>query len=324
MRLRVPGLLVVMVIALALAGQARAATTLPSLSAADILSQFNAVVTGNFTSTSDVEGRLAVGGNMTGGATFNLNPEATASAYGAVNVYGNVSSGNYNVNNAGKVDVKGTNSGTFNLNGGGSISTTALSNSNFTSTFATPLNALSSQLASLTANNTLPTVTNNTSNNVDIKATTVNSLGQAIFDVTAAQLEQFSSFYVDFGGSTTTTAIFNVSGNYTQNANFEKATDAIDSQVIWNFTNATSVSLNGFDGTVLAENAAVTNSSALNGDLYAASYNGNGELHDHPFTGTLPAASPAPMRPLGHSLAGLAMLGVVGGLGVARRRRDDA
>ena len=67
------GLLLPLVLSI---GTARAGT----LSASNIFSQFNAVVFGSFATTADVEGRTVVGGNLTGGATFDLNPAgATAS-----------------------------------------------------------------------------------------------------------------------------------------------------------------------------------------------------------------------------------------------------
>ena len=101
-----------------MSGTARAGT----LSATGIFSQFNAVIFGNFSTTSDVEGRTAVGGNLTGGATFDLNPAgAASSAFSALSVYRNATSGrSYNVNRAGGVTIAGTNNVSFNLNGGGS------------------------------------------------------------------------------------------------------------------------------------------------------------------------------------------------------------
>ncbi|MDR3533650.1 MAG: choice-of-anchor A family protein [Rhodopila sp.] len=93
-----------------------------TLSASDIFSQFNAVIFGNFASSSDVEGRTVVGGNLTGGATFDLNPAAAAaSSFSSLTVYGNTTyGGNYNINNGGGVTIAGTNNVSFNLNGGGS------------------------------------------------------------------------------------------------------------------------------------------------------------------------------------------------------------
>jgi choice-of-anchor A domain-containing protein len=93
-----------------------------ALSTSGIFGQFNAVVFGNFSSTSDVEGRTVVGGNLTGGATFNLNPAGVAaSSFSALTVYGNATSGgNFNIDNTGGVTIAGSNNVSFNLNGGGS------------------------------------------------------------------------------------------------------------------------------------------------------------------------------------------------------------
>src|SRR5689334_15634209 len=92
------------------------------LSASDILSQFNAVIFDTFSSSADVEGRTVVGGNLTRGATFNLNPkQASASSFSGLTVYGSATSGgSYNINKGGGVTIAGSNATSFNLNSGGS------------------------------------------------------------------------------------------------------------------------------------------------------------------------------------------------------------
>ena len=99
--------------------QARAAT----LTAAQIFSQFNAVVFGSFVTAADVEGRTVAGGDMTGGGSFNIAPgTAAASSYGALTVYGNeTGSGTYNINNGGGATILGTSAGSFTVNSGGSL-----------------------------------------------------------------------------------------------------------------------------------------------------------------------------------------------------------
>jgi choice-of-anchor A domain-containing protein len=93
-----------------------------TLSAANIFSQFDAVIFGNFSSSADVEGRTVIGGDLIGGATFNNNPAGVAaSSFSALSVYGNATSGgNFNINNGGGLAIAGTNNVSFNMNGGGS------------------------------------------------------------------------------------------------------------------------------------------------------------------------------------------------------------
>lgn len=95
-----------------------------TLTASQILQEFNAVIFGNFASTSDVEGRTVIGGNLTNGATFNLNPSASegTSSLAALSVYGaSTGAGTLNIDNGGGVTVAGLNKATLNLNGGSSV-----------------------------------------------------------------------------------------------------------------------------------------------------------------------------------------------------------
>ncbi len=66
--------------------------------------------------------------------------------------------------------------------------------------------------------------------------------------------------------------------------------------MLWNFVNATGLTFpNEIGGSVLAPLAAVTNNAPIDGTLVADSYSGNGELHSHPYTGTLPDGTAAPV-----------------------------
>ncbi len=103
----------------AMAVGAAQATTLTT---ANIFSQFDAVIFGNFSTSSEIEGRTVVGGNLIGGTTFNMNPaSAAASSFAALSVYGNATAGgSENINNGGGFAIAGTSNVSFNLNGGGS------------------------------------------------------------------------------------------------------------------------------------------------------------------------------------------------------------
>ena len=97
---------------------------------------------------------------------------------------------------------------------------------------------------------------------------------------------------VNAAGVTPTGVVINVAGD---NLNFNSGTynlgSLTDGQVLFNFGNATNLSLGslGFDGTLLAPLATVNFTSGnLNGALIANNYYGNGELHSDPFTDALP------------------------------------
>ena len=283
------------------------------LSAEQILGRFNAVILGDFTTGHDVEGRLVVGGNLTGGATFYNQPRGGSIAgYGAVNVRGDVAPGTYNVNNGGSVVVGGSNEGRFNLNGGGTLSA---GNANVTlSDFVAPLAALVGKLTALAANSTVLAAD---PNNVAFNAAP-DASGLAVFSTTTATLESARNLVVNLNGADT--VVVNVSGTrFNDTANFNAGFD-VNTRVIWNFFEATSLRFGFWHGSVLAMNAAVSNVTPIEGTLVAASFNGGGELHDYGFRGRLPSdpADPVPVPEPG--TLGLMAMGLAG-LAVVRRRR---
>jgi choice-of-anchor A domain-containing protein len=281
------------------------------LTANDILSQFNAVVSNNFSTNSDVEGRLVAGNIDNGGSsTFyeNPNPLSSPSTFQGVNALTIQSCPSCNVNHGGGVNFITSNSGTFNLNGGGSV---AQNSPPFAmSDFTTPLNGLQTDLAGLTSNST---VSSPNSNSLVFDVTPVGNV--AVFDLTGAQLAggPGDNYNITFSNETSaSTIVINVTGSFTEGGgeNFNGDT-YLNEHVIWNFEDATSVNVKSWHGAVLAGGASVTNGSPMEGFLYAKNFVGGGELHDFPFQGTVPGAVPEPstwaMMSLG--FAGLGFLG---------------
>jgi len=299
-----------------LSGSTPFAAQAQTLTAQQILSEFNAVVINNFNSVADVEGRL-VAGNIQSGATFYNNPSAQsgASTFQAVNAVTISGCNRCNVDNNGNVNYVTSNSGSYNLNGGAlKKNDPAFSMSAFT----TPLNSLVTTLGGLTANSSINgSDPNNFTFNIN-----PNSQGVAIFDVAESQLSTAAN--LDFKGSAST-IIVNVTGAagyaFAQNFNFNDVTMTagdLANHVIWNFENAGSLNLKLWQGAVLAPDATVTNNSPIQGSLYALNFNGQGELHDHPFQGSVSAFSvPGPV-------AGAGLPAFLGLLGFCLYRRRSA
>ena len=269
------------------------------LNASQILSQFNVVVSTTLTSGHDIEGRV-LADQITGGATFYNNPRGAASAFAAINA-NKIDRFSANINSGGSVNYQISDAASFNFNGGGKAvkQSPAFAISDFTS----PLDALSLQLAQMTANSKFnANDPNQFTFNVRPDAT-----GTAVFNLTTTQLMGARNLL--FNG-TAQTIIINVTGkNYVDTTNFN-ADAYLNSHIIWNFQDATSLSFQNWHGTVLAGKAAVTNTSAMEGTLYAKSFAGNGELHDFGFAGNLPPAPAAVPEPASVALflAGLIML----------------
>jgi choice-of-anchor A domain-containing protein len=296
--------------ALMLASSPAMAATLTST---QILDQFNAVVTNNFSTNSDVEGRLVAGNiNNSGSSTFYEKPNAqsAASSFKGVNALTIQSCPGCNVNNGGGVDYVTSNAGTFNLNGGGSV---AKNSPSFAmSDFTTPLNGLVTQLSALTANST---VNAPNSNSLVFNVAPVN--GVAVFTLTAAQLAGLSgtNYNISFLNETSATSIIiNVTGgSFSEGGgeNFNSDT-YLDEHVIWNFEDASNLNFKTWGGAILGEDATVTNTSPLNGFLYAENFTGGGELHDFPFQGGVPEPETWAMMIVG-----------IGGIGLMSRRRRN-
>jgi choice-of-anchor A domain-containing protein len=293
------------------AGSAFAGT----LTASTILQDFNAVVYQNASTQADIEGAAVIGGNFSGATMYNNPTSSVPTGFGALDVFGYTSGNSININNGGNAYVAGNEGATINFNGGGSYISAP---PNTITDFETPLNALSQSLAQTAANSPTPTLGANNNNNIAFNAAP-GSNGIAVFDITAAQLSNISSFLINLDGAST--VVINVSGTSVSDyANDESGTTGANN-IIWNFYQATSVTLGTqIGGTVLATGAAVTNDNQIDGALVAQSWNGNGELHDWGFDGVLPTTSqPQTAVPEPGSLAllcvGIAVLGIV------RRRR---
>lgn len=311
--------------ALLAASAAHASTYLDTL--ANVAGTYNAYTSGAFSSwNSDTEGKIAAGGSVSlqnySVALKNQGGNALVSG-GAVSftngtVYGNAIS-------AGAASYSGANvTGTVSAGGGvaGSsapyLTKTSYTNLpfDFTSTSA-DLAAASAYLGSAAAESqgVKGTVALNYST---LTFTSGATSGLVFFDVTAAQLANIN---LSFNVSSLATVIVNVtgqSGGTIGAAGFDGVTAG---KTLFNFEDATALSLASFNGSILATNAAITaNNGRIDGSVMARSYSGTTQLNAYAFTGGLPTAG-GPTAAIPEPASWAMMILGVGAVGAALRRR---
>jgi len=321
----------------------------------DVLRTWNLVVLGDLTSSSEVEGRTFVGGNLSGNSSnYQIQPIAASSTgTPGLTVVGDVNGGSKNLNNGSGAVVGGSVNSGLNLNGaaqtvlvGGSISNTNVNQNTVTSGLAasdpsfsqnltqqkslieTSMNGLSHTMSTQTSNSAL-TITGNTG--------TFNaqpdSSGVAVFNISSADLDKIGEIKFNLNGADT--AIVNVSGaSITLNDNFLGGTQNLGEHVIWNFPDAKDLSLTtAWGGSVLAPGAAATTGNYIQGSAVFGSLVQNGEMHIGTYTGGYTAPSdPGTSTSSGGSSSGgstavpepgvvALFAAVLGGLAFWRRRK---
>ncbi|RBO54592.1 hypothetical protein DSD19_04240 [Rhodovulum sp. BSW8] len=337
-------------LATAMAVSLGAAAPAATLSASEILAQFSIVTAGNLDTNQDNYGRAYVGGNLVasaGKADF-ANRPLPASDYADVIVEGNVTGSGgvrigsngttlavrgdvsvdtvqFGVERTGEVLAGGTLSPTTNINNretpsfdGVRVEDGLAGNTAFEALFPTDvvdtLNQASEDLSKLAATGTA-TVSGG-GNTLNIAAT---GGGISVYNFDISDFGG-SIGQIDFNLGAADTLILNVAGSSILIEDNMLGLQASDGQrIIWNFYEATSVTLGRqMYGSILAGNAALTNSTAVEGNIFAGSAVLRGQVHAQAFAGELPPDDPAPV-PLP---ATLPLLGAaVGAVALMRRRR---
>jgi len=329
-------------------------TVLPAhadpLDAQSVLQQFNLVTLGSAEMYSHVDGRSYIGGDLVGhGAVFAMHPaDMPASNYAGLTVAGNASSfqvtaggltaagdiSNGTVNNGpavvggnaqwssfngtGGSYVYGTSNGVNSNSGSLSLSAAQTQLNTVSSTdFSQLLHSTSTELSQVASTGSSWTVSGS---RVTFNAV-VNGEGLAVFDLTGTGSAVLSASEFSFNLNGATTVLFNSDVTLaTINANFlDASAQAIGSKTLWNFYNATSLTLNSqFGGSILAADATLTNYNNIEGGVYVNALQQHGELHEQAFTGNLPI--PAVPEP---GTGQLLMAGLVAGL-LRWRRKSQA
>ncbi|GAB7554995.1 hypothetical protein NRB_45090 [Novosphingobium sp. 11B] len=353
-------------VSLSLAAMAAALSATPLLADSgmiagiDVLKTWNLVVLGDLTSSSEVEGRTFVGGDLNGNSSNYQIQAIPASSTGTpgLTVVGDVNGGAKNLNNGSGAVVGGNVNSGLNLNGaaqtvlvGGSISNTNVNNNTVTSGLAsgdpsfsqnltqqaslieTSMTGLSHDMSTQTANSQLSISGNRGTFDAQPGAN-----GVAVFNISAADLDKIGEIQFNLNGADT--AIVNVSGgSITLNDNFLGGTQNLGEHVVWNFYEAKDLSLTtAWGGSVLAPGAAATTGNYIQGSAVFGSLVQNGEMHVGTYTGNYTPTPTDPGTPTegsssssssgGTEVPEPGMLGMlaaaVGGLMYWRRRRASA
>lgn len=275
----------------------------------DVLKTWNLVVLGDLTSSSEVEGRTFVGGNLDGNASnyqiTALPASGTGTGTPGLTVVGDVNGGYKNLNNGSGAVVGGNVNSGLNLNGaaqtvlvGGTISNTNVNNNTVNSGLAasnpqfvqdltqqkslisTSMESLSHSMSTQAANSQL-----SISGKTGTFSAQPDSSGVAVFNISAADLDKIGEIKFNLNGADT--AIVNVSGTAIKlNDNFLGGTQNLGEHVIWNFYEADDLALTtAWGGSVLAPGAAATTANYIQGSAVFGSLVQNGEMHVGTYTG---------------------------------------
>jgi choice-of-anchor A domain-containing protein len=234
---------------------------------ADSIANYDVVTTGNLIDVGgDIYGNTFVGGKLTASNSSQFGKNTSGNK---VSVAGNVTGGsNIQLVGGGTLTYHGT------LDHALASGTAVYGTVSSSSGFATEMTTDSNYFASLAANSVFNQGSN--SSTFTTTPTYISGLGEtSVFKVTSAQLFNQNEALNLAASGTINTIIIDVSGtsDITQGGqNFTGNWSSYDANIIWNFTNATTITLNtAWQGTILAPLAAVTLNSACS-DVYGAVY----------------------------------------------------
>lgn len=249
------------------------------LSTAELMGEYNLIVLGDAQASSETEGTVYVGGNLTGGGPYGVNPDSLANgSLGGTLVVGGSLFGEVRLFSGDA--VLGAVSGTLYNNGGGTVTTGATVD---TAAVAAAALQFSAELADLSGTGGSITGGQNAVFNSVAGPDDV-----AVFNIDSSFFSGVSNLNFNTGGLTTVINVAgeNVSlgGGFNFNGSF--------SDVIFNFYEATSLTLStAFGASILAPLAEATiNSGRTQGSVLVGSLLQTVEIDGQLFDGEFPVS----------------------------------
>lgn len=231
---------------------------------------------------SDVTGKALFGGNITI-TGYAVGTSYTSNQGDVLLVNGNLTF-NSGQTNWGNVKATGTISGNFTAANGAKIPNTTLGVN--VATIRTELETRATYWGTLANQNGTATLAGTGLLTLDC----LNSTGQVIFNITAAQIATCWGVEI-INGANAQGILINVSGTSVVFSSKALNTYPSQTKIVWNFYQATTIDINsiGLKGTVLAPFAAATfNNGHVDGNVIFRTISGNGETHNYLFNGSLP------------------------------------
>ncbi len=288
---------------------------------------YNLITFGNttFGGSSDTQGGIAVGGNLSLGGSWTIASQVGAGSNPSLYVAGQVTLSGTSMLNNGYASLPALNPGDWTWNGtqkeltggGGALEMNSSASQASTDPIDNPIpsgwnwsteqsefNSISTSLAGAATDGTISVDSQN------LEFSTSVTSGIAVFDLDAADLsgnsyngESFSDIQINVpAGVDYVINVTNLAAGQTlfgSGANFNSGTN--DDQLLWNFvgpssgTGSVTISDGGnFYGSVLAPNVAITDNTTVDGQVVAESFDDSGnELHDDTFASVLVPESSA-------------------------------
>ena len=259
----------------------------------ETLSEYNLIVLNDLASTSEVEGKTLIGGDLSGTSNYGIRLQQNDPTNGdALVIAGDLVSGSTVNANGQSVVIAGNNNGQVNAR---SVTSDA-SEYDFDLIKSEFVN-FSGYLSELAVNSILTTSTNGQPGPASFEVGSDIDTDVAVFNITAEDFfsnNSIQQYDVDLNGQSPSAIVINVSGEVINDANFNGngvgniVTDAFRENIIWNFFEATDIDLiKQLNGSLLAPFADLSNATPIEGSVVVNNFDQGGEVHDALFAGTI-------------------------------------